>query len=275
MGLWGGAKRRVMERADRAGKRALLRGLALATRDVTARVATTSCVVLAPHPDDETLGCGALIARKTSAGAAVWVAFASLGTDSHRSRHLTSQQLGEIRRAEAREACRRLGVAEERVLFLSEVDRIATAAAPIAAALGALLDTARPDELYVVSGLDEHPDHAALNAIVTDRLASGAIACPVYEYPVWFWADRQAARRWLAGVGRTIAKVRDARGGYLAPVAVSTDGFLAQKRRALAAHATQVTRYRTDEPWSTLQDIDDSRWLERFFGPHELFFPRG
>jgi len=275
MGLVGHIKGRVTERADRAAKRAVLRGLALATRDVTARVASTSCLVLAPHPDDETLGCGALIARKTAAGAAVWVAFASLGTDSHRSRHLTSQQLGDLRRAEAHEACRRLGVAPERVSVLSEVDRIATAAAPITSAIDALLSAARPQELYVVSGLDDHPDHAALNAIVIDMLAAGAIDCPVYEYPIWFWADRRAARRWLAGVGRTAGSLGRTRGGYLAPVAVRTDGFLPQKRHALDAHATQVTRYRTDEPWSILQDIDDGRWLERFFGPQELFFQRG
>lgn len=275
MGLLGRIKRRVTEPADRIGKGALLRGLALAARDVTARVATTSCVVLAPHPDDETLGCGALMARKASAGAAVWVGFASLGTDSHRSRHLTPAQLGDIRRAEAREACRRLGVADERVVILSEVDRIATAAAPVTRAIETLLAAARPDELYVVSGLDDHPDHAALNAIVSDMLAAGAITCPVYEYPIWFWADRQAARRWLAGVGRTAKKLPRARGGYLAPVTVGTDGFLPQKQRALEAHATQITRYRTDEPWSILGDIDEGRWLKRFFGPHELFFPRG
>jgi LmbE family N-acetylglucosaminyl deacetylase len=158
---------------------------------------------------------------------------------------------------------------------LSEEDRIATAAASITRAVGALLTTARPEELYVVSGLDSHPDHAALNAIVVDMLAAGAIDCPVYEYPVWFWADRHAARRWLAGVGRTARKIRHARGGYFAPVAVRTDLFLAQKRHALDAHTTQVTSYRTDEPWPTLQDIDDGRWLERFFGPREIFFPRG
>ena len=275
MGALGGVKRQVFERVDRAGKRALLRGLALATRDMTARVAATSCVVLAPHPDDETLGCGALIARKISAGAAVWVGFASLGTDSHRSRHLTSRQLGELRRAEAYEACRRLGVVEERVIVLSEVDRIATAATPLTRGIGALLAAARPEELYVVSGLDDHADHAALNAIVVDMLAAGLIGCPVYEYPIWLWTDRQAARRWLAGVGRTIGRVGPARGGYLAPLAVRTGGFLLQKRHALDAHATQVTRYRTDEPWSILEDVDDGRWLGRFFGPHELFFRRG
>jgi hypothetical protein len=35
--------------------------------DVTSQTAARSCVVLAPHPDDETLGCGATIMRKLAA----------------------------------------------------------------------------------------------------------------------------------------------------------------------------------------------------------------
>lgn len=262
-------KRAAERRGNHLAKQLLLQGLALATRDVTAQVAGRSCLVLAPHPDDETLGCGATIARKTSAGARVWVGFASLGTDSHTSRHLTPRQLGDIRRAEAREACRRLGVADERVLFLSEADRIASAAGPIRRAVGALLASARPAEVYVVAGLEGHEDHAALNRIVVEMMSAGEIDCPVYEYPIWFLADKHAALRWLSA-----SMAGPARWGYFAPVAVRTDGFLAQKRRALEAHATQVTRYRTDEPWSILQDIDEGRWVERFFGERELFFRR-
>jgi LmbE family N-acetylglucosaminyl deacetylase len=275
-----GALRRVGQRlrewADAAATPALRGALARASRDVTAQVAATACLVLAPHPDDETLGCGATIARKTSMGARVWVGFASLGTDSHRSARLTPSQLGEIRRGEAREACRRLGVPAQQVLFLSEEDRIATAAAPLTQAIAAALAVARPDEVYVVSGLDTHPDHEALNRVVLDMVRAGTIGCPVLEYPIWFWAGRQMARRWVGQLaGSDAAAGASWRWGRISPVAVRTDGFLAQKREALAAHATQVTRFHPDEPWSTLEDVDEGRWLQRFFGDRELFFRRG
>jgi LmbE family N-acetylglucosaminyl deacetylase len=277
MGALGQMKQKVLGWTDAVATPTLRSALALTTRDITVEVAGTSCLVLAPHPDDETLGCGATIARKTSAGAPVWVGFASLGTDSHQSRHLTPRQLGDIRRGEAREACRRLGVPEDHVLFLSEEDRIATAAEPITRAITAALAAAQPEEIYVVSGLDSHPDHAALNDIVLAMLEAGTIRCPVYEYPIWFWADPHAARRWLAGVARR-RQVGDgahpSRWGLFAPVAVRTEEFLPTKRQALAAHATQVTRFHDDEPWSILEDVDEGRWLARFFQARELFFKR-
>lgn len=46
--------------------------------DVTSQTATRSCVVLAPHPDDETLGCGATITRKLVAGTPVMVVIATM-----------------------------------------------------------------------------------------------------------------------------------------------------------------------------------------------------
>ncbi len=40
----------------------------MVARDVTARAAGKRCLILAPHPDDEVLGCGGTIARKIRGG---------------------------------------------------------------------------------------------------------------------------------------------------------------------------------------------------------------
>ena len=46
-------------------------------------IGTGTCLILAPHPDDESLGCGGLIAEATDLGLAVRLIFVSDGTGSH------------------------------------------------------------------------------------------------------------------------------------------------------------------------------------------------
>ena len=65
-------------------------------------------VVLAPHPDDETLGCGGLIALKRSLGAPVRVIFMTDGAGSHSG--VDRPALTATRKEEASAACNVLGV---------------------------------------------------------------------------------------------------------------------------------------------------------------------
>ena len=66
-------------------------------------------LVLAPHPDDEVLGCGGTICRHVAAGDSVTVLVATRGT-----RELYSDEGVERVRAEARKAHQILGVSETR-----------------------------------------------------------------------------------------------------------------------------------------------------------------
>src|SRR5690349_19075047 len=82
---------------------AFCEGLAVAARplllsraeDVTSQAAARSCLVLAPHPDDETLGCGATIMRKRAAGTPVHVVIATDGRHSLASSELSADALVE------------------------------------------------------------------------------------------------------------------------------------------------------------------------------------
>src|SRR5947199_8996501 len=67
-------------------------------------------LVVSPHPDDETLGCGGLIARHATAGCAVAVAMLTDGEASHRDHPtLDSRVLASTRREEVRAAPAVLG----------------------------------------------------------------------------------------------------------------------------------------------------------------------
>jgi LmbE family N-acetylglucosaminyl deacetylase len=84
-------------------------------------------IVFAPHPDDETLGCGGTIARKISEGYEVIIAIMTDGRYAllrvGGSCSPTPDELVQIRRKEAEKATKILGVPSEKLLFFDFEDR--------------------------------------------------------------------------------------------------------------------------------------------------------
>jgi LmbE family N-acetylglucosaminyl deacetylase len=148
-------------------------------------------LILAPHPDDESLGCGGLIAACCAVGRPPLVAILTDGTGSHpNSRAYPPERLRAVRMQEARDAVAHLGLSEERLVFLDQPD---TAAAHEGPAFDALVDTLtarlRRDPacttLLAPWRFDPHCDHEAaakLGAQVADRCGVRSVA-----YPVWGW----------------------------------------------------------------------------------------
>jgi LmbE family N-acetylglucosaminyl deacetylase len=226
--------------------------------DATAETATRSALVLAPHPDDETIGCGGSILLKTTAGTPVRVVVAADGGN-------------EERRAECREACRHLGVPPNDVVFLGFVDgSLAPESVELCEKLGDLLHDFAPDEIYAPSAVDAHSDHQALATSVVQLQAAGLAPRAVLRYPIWFW------NRW-AWVDRATPRWRQQLQLFARPIlhlvnnrmlVVRIDDQSAQKRLALAAHASQVEELPGAPDRRTL----DPQWLKLFMGNDELFF---
>src|SRR3978361_422658 len=77
------------------------------------------CLILAPHPDDESLGCGGLIAGCCQPGRAPVVACLTDGGMSHPgSQTYHRERLVHLREAEMRAATSRLGLPSNRLVFL-------------------------------------------------------------------------------------------------------------------------------------------------------------
>jgi LmbE family N-acetylglucosaminyl deacetylase len=121
----------------------------------------TRAMVVAPHADDEVIGCGGLVWHLAERGAATSVVF--LTRETHRSIATPSMVAGIPKRVlEARAAQRQLGYdagdhlgLDERALHAADVDgRLRGALAP-------RLVTARPEVLIVPSYHEQHPDHRA------------------------------------------------------------------------------------------------------------------
>ena len=112
-------------------------------------------LVVAPHPDDEVLGCGGTIIRHLQAHDNVHIVIV---TDGRLSRFggLDEELIAQERAHEAKAACRLLGEVELQLLGFPEGE---WEEANLVAELETILEKVQPDYIYVPSWLDYHPEH--------------------------------------------------------------------------------------------------------------------
>ncbi|MFN0207246.1 MAG: PIG-L deacetylase family protein [Planctomycetota bacterium] len=114
-------------------------------------------VVFAPHPDDEVLGCGGLVAFHAARGddpAIVYLSDGAAGDPTGATRDLAS-----IRRDEARAAMSVLGV--RRLIFYGFPDGRLDETHELSGAILATLEHANAEIIYIPSLLECHADHLA------------------------------------------------------------------------------------------------------------------
>jgi LmbE family N-acetylglucosaminyl deacetylase len=237
-------------------------------RDATDRAAAGSALVLAPHPDDETLGCGATILYKVAAGTSVTIAVLSDGSAFHDGAHMTPDETAAFRHAETVEAVRRLGLPADAVRWYAYRDGALQAhEAELVKVIRELVEEVRPDEVYVTGAFEPHPDHSALGRAA--RAAVRGTDVRLLEYPIWLWAASPVAfgMRTDAVVEATLPMLACRR-----VLKVRTGAYLQAKAHAIAAHDSQLNRPPTvpsDEVWPLLpREI-----LSQARHPVELFFP--
>lgn len=256
--------------------RAYASALARRTDAVNAEDLAADAMVFAPHPDDETLGCGGTILRKIDAGARVHLVFMTDGRASHAAR-MDGDALAALRRREALDAAAALGVPTERVTFFDFPDGgLAAHRAEAQARVSQLLAALRPAQVFIPHRLDAPADHRAATASVRGALQGLGVPVMVYEYPVWMWYHWPCLP-FPARPGRTafdLARNTLRMAFGLRPFRrlnchVSVDAVLARKRAALACHQTQMTPRAPG--WGTLGDVLDGRFLACFFTGQELF----
>jgi LmbE family N-acetylglucosaminyl deacetylase len=137
-------------------------------------------LIVAPHPDDETLGAGGLIAAQTSRGLDVRVAAATDGEKAYGD----MPGLAAEREQEQTNALRRLSVPRERI------SRFRLPDGNVAGFEGELEEQLAPlisRETLVVTPWkgDHHPDHQACGR-VAERLAK-QVGAPLCSYFFWTW----------------------------------------------------------------------------------------
>jgi LmbE family N-acetylglucosaminyl deacetylase len=137
-------------------------------------------LVLAPHPDDETLGAGGLIAKLRRAGVPVTIVAITDGENAYAGTH----RLGDIRVLEQTEAVQRLGVPERMIHRLHLPDRAVSDHEDQLVERLLPLVTA---DMHLVAPWqrDFHPDHEAAGRAAA-RVAQ-ANNLPITYYLFWTW----------------------------------------------------------------------------------------
>jgi N-acetylglucosamine malate deacetylase 1 len=134
--------------------------------------AAENVLVLAPHMDDETIGCGGTLAKHAARGAAVTVVFLTDGGS-----------LAETRKREAHLALSALGI--RRLEFLDAPDGHLNSTPALADRLRAIIGENRFDIVYLPFFLEEHPDHRAASQVLLDATQGSHDRLQCLGYEVW------------------------------------------------------------------------------------------
>lgn len=158
-------------------------------------------VVVAAHPDDESLGAGGLLATAHRRRLEVQVVLATLGEASHpRSTTIAPVDLAQRRLAESHDALRAL--APDGILrWLGVPDgQVAAHEDALVERLVGVVGDGRRTLLVAPWRHDGHPDHEAVGrAAATAARRTGA---RLVEYPIWFWHWGSPAELPWSGVRR-------------------------------------------------------------------------
>ncbi|MFT8776641.1 MAG: PIG-L deacetylase family protein [Gluconacetobacter liquefaciens] len=215
-------------------------------------------LVLAPHPDDESLGCGAAIAAASRAGKDVLVVALTDGRLSHpHSRLFPPDRLIALRQAELREAVRILTQGTGKTFLLGFPDQGAPATpadhAAVSNRLLHLIDTHTVSALWTTWEKDPHPDHRCAAAIGR-AVAHARPALKLWRYPVW---------------GRFIEDTPEAEDVLYR---FDSTALQPEKRAAIDAHRSQMTALIPDDPDGFVMDPQARR---HFLESPELFLGDG
>jgi LmbE family N-acetylglucosaminyl deacetylase len=211
-------------------------------------------LVIVAHPDDESFGCGSLLALAAERGHTTAVLCATRG-EAGESRIATSD-LASAREAELGAAASILGVGTVRLLNHADSGMtgdappdalVAAEPARLAAEVRAVIDELCPRVVVTLDASDGHRDHVAIRDATLDAVGYIDGHQPQATY-LWCLA-RSSMRRWAEHVaGSTLGEA------YLSMSELGTPDdeittrldvahLLATRWRAIAAHRSQSSPY--------------------------------
>lgn len=212
--------------------------------------------MIAPHMDDESLGCGGTLARLPDKRQ-IHVIYATDGSRAYTPvlPWLDGEPLDlpAIRMKEALAAAQALGIPGENVHFLGFPDgQLWSCTEQLAARLREIMALIKPDQLMMPFRYDRHPDHLTVNEVARAVWRTSGLSTELFEYFVYY--------RWrLLPTGDVRAYIRPE---HL--VKVTIDAGAARKQAALDCYRSQTTRI---YPWQDRPILSRAVLAEACLGP--------
>lgn len=215
-------------------------------------------LIVSPHADDESLGCGGVISLLRKYEQTVYIVLLSDGALSHpNSKEYPAEKLRDLREQELIDAARILGVGEENIIFCRYPDRNVPSIGDerfgeAVNNISKMLNVIKPDSIFVPCCRDPHPDHQAAFQLITTAETFNA---KIYEYPIW-----------LQELGE---KKDSPTTEESMPFRINISSVVNKKQEAISQHRSQITNLISDDPegFQLSQEM-----LDQFNVPYETFF---
>jgi N-acetylglucosamine malate deacetylase 1 len=142
---------------------------------------TKRVLVVSPHPDDESLGCGGTLRSHVVAGDIVRVLFLTSGENGGHG--VPPELTADLREKEATEAAAILGTAE--ITFCREKDGSLSTTPSLVEHVRRAIEDSPPDVIYLPHDQEMHADHRAAVDVVRYVLERSTHRPEVWMYEVW------------------------------------------------------------------------------------------
>ncbi|WP_334894600.1 PIG-L deacetylase family protein [Nostoc sp.] len=192
-----------------------------------------SAIIFSPHQDDETLGCGGLIALKREMGIPIKVIFLTDGQKSHTATPWIQppDNLIQVRKQEATTALKVLGVEASNIHFFNLTDATLSHLTSeqyqnTIKSIVEVIRTFKPGEIYVPHRKDNHPDHECTYEFVKAAIKQLSLEVELLQYPIWIF--------WLSPLFFQL-KVQYLSGAYRLPI----NSTLEKKKQAISVYQSQ------------------------------------
>ncbi len=226
-------------------------------------IAPRNALIVAPHPDDETLGCGGIINLMSQSAVRLTVLFLTDGESSHQSCcGISKEEVGAMRRRLAVQACAKLGVSPEDLIWFGLPDGQISCGngggfCGTSNDLLRLIDKIEPDAIFAPHPWEPWPDHRAAGEILKKAVNKYRNPVTVYYYPVWLWH------------GLCLTHLLAIR--KMDTIRVDISAVLETKRQALNEYFSSVNPFCNRPYCGTMP----KGFTEHFLYPYEIFFTEG